>query len=1551
MSRFDSRKFLDDPSAEIHTIKSAKKSELIEVAKALGLDISLCKVKLDLKKVILEHYIASGTLGQEARQYCMPEGASITVEQQLEFEKIALEREKAKLAVQREQIAMEQEREKFEIYKAKLREEAEQHKAKLQLEADLAIKVEQERAKIQVETKEAEHELSETHFDLAKNIKLVPTFMEYDPEDYFRLFEETAKHLKWPEDQWIWLIKPKLTGKAAKVIRHLDNINSYHDVKKAILDSFAITEEGYRQNFRNLCKSFNQTFLEFASEKLRAFKRWLKSANVTTLDELINLMVVEEFKRKLPHNIMLHIEDRQEKNLLKAASIADSYFLIHKSSFKHNPGKRAEGFVKPGSERPPERSGDYAKRAFRNEFCSYCKKDGHNISNCPEPRCKFSDIFRSKFTSPSVKSPSASHKFKPVQTQAVTTTKPSNPETKPIAHVSKVGSADVFQDYIFDGHVSLKESEKKIPIKILRDTAGGVSLLHYSVLSGIEEQFTGDHVNVLDLTGLSSTPLAQVHLDCPIVKGSVNVGIRYKEFPVEGVHLLLGNDLAGKLVVPNLIICKSPPAMDLENENSQTVEEESIPVTVVTRGQSKKVEEKTVDRLVNHVMNRDELIKAQQADQSLTTLHETAVDKSEVVKSPCFYYDNGLLMRFYRPAKFSPLDTWSEKRQIVIPTSVRNNILEFAHDSSGGHLGISKTLYKISDKFFWPNLRESVKNYVKTCHVCQVVGNPNQVIPKAPLQPIIIPEEPFDKVIIDCVGPLPKTKGGNQYLLTLMCATTRYPEAIPLRNISAKTVAKAILKYFTSFGIPKEIQSDRGTNFTSDLLRNVLRELGIRQTLSSAYHPESQGALERWHQTFKTMLKKFCAESTLDWDEGINYLIFAIREAPQESLGFSPFEMVYGKQLRGPLALLTDEWLKSPGVEQTLTAEKYMEKLKNILSKVRQIAKENFKKAQDVMKGNFDKRHKVKARKFEMGDLVLAYFPIVGSPLQSKFHGPYKVVKNVNNNTYIIETPDRKKSTQLIHINLLKKYHSRPSAPGYRDSNNVTLNIVKTVLPDQSQDDINIANEETEPVINIDSLDNNSYILSNFRKVFSHLSSYQLRGLRDLLNSHLSLFSDQPKQCTLLQHDVELIPGTVPIRQHAYRMSPARKEALRAEVTYLLKNGFVEPSKSPWASPCLLVPKEDGSTRMCTDYRKVNSKTIKDSYPLPRLDDIIDSIGEARFVTKLDLMKGYYQIELTDRAKIISAFITPFGLFQYKVMPFGMTNAPSTFQRLINEIIRDLEGVYAYLDDIIIISNTWEEHLRRLSLLLDRLVKANLTINLKKSDFGKGTVCYLGHIVGSGHIRPKFANVEAILNYPVPETKKSLRRFLGMVSYYRKFCRNFSSVAAPLHELTSCKSSFVWDNACQTAFEQLKYFLTNDPILKSPNFNKAFSLQIDASDVGAGGVLLQESDGLVHPVSYTSSKFTKHQLSYSTIEKELLALVIAVKKFNYYIHGAPVTNVYTDHHPLRFLEQNKGNNQRLLRWSLFLQEYNLKIHHIKGSENYIADALSRVHTTTVGSKL
>ena len=428
----------------------------------------------------------------------------------------------------------------------------------------------------------------------------------------------------------------------------------------------------------------------------------------------------------------------------------------------------------------------------------------------------------------------------------------------------------------------------------------------------------------------------------------------------------------------------------------------------------------------------------------------------------------------------------------------------------------------------------------------------------------------------------------------------------------------------------------------------------------------------------------------------------------------------------------------------------------------------------------------------------------------------------------------------------------------------------------------------------------------------------------------------------LVTHDIDVADAN-PIKQSPYRANPIKREILKAEVKYMLQNEIIEGSNSSWSSPCLLVPKPDKTFRFCTDYRKVNSVTKTDAYPIPRVDDCIDKVGNARYVSKFDLLKGYWQVPLTEQAKEISAFVTPDGFYQYKVMAFGMKNSQATFQRMMNEIIFELEGCDVYVDDLIIYSDTWEQHLCYMKALFDRLSKARLTINLKKCEFAKAYITYLGHNVGQGQVRPMQAKVEAVVNFPQPRNRRELMSFMGLAGYYRKFCNNFASVVLPLTNLLRKDVKFVWSEACQCAFSKVKAILSNEPVLMVPLYDKAFILTVDASDIGAGAVLQQEdSCGLCHPICYFSMKFNKHQRNYSTIEKETLALLSAINHFEVYLctTSEPIL-VYTDHNPLVFLNRMKNKNQRLVRWSLMLQEYNLQINHIRGKDNIVADALSR----------
>ena len=1535
---FSVDQFFDDPQGKLSTIVYAKKTELLSLAVKYEIAVNSRDRKDEIKNTILEYLIDENFVTElEARKF-MSETKKSDVEYmklalQLEEKKLEadIERKKFELETEKAKIQFELETEKdkrqFELRLAleKEREELELTKAKLDHEAYLARNLEHEKFKLSVDEKRHILDLESkvpVKFDLSKALKLVPDFNENDVDSFFRNFEDIASSMHWPLDQWNWLVKAKFTGRASLVISHLVGEKNYEVIKQAVLDAYLVTAEGHRQKFRQYFRSQNQTWYEFANEKLRLFTKWIKAANVDNFDSLVNLIVTEEFMRKLPQNIKISIADKGEDNLKKAAMLADNYHLIHKT-FKD-----------------PEKSVKQGKATFGNgekEYavtCSYCKKSGHSIADCKNPSCKKSKLSSDKSV------PQYPDKFKDSKI---------NFKGQGSLHCYTLADETLYDNYICDGLVTLPNSGIPINVKILRDTGSTQSMILHRIIPNVN--LLDENVLVKDLSSTKLLPLTNLTLDCKYVKGNVKMAVLDSDLPINNVHVLLGNDLADKNPLPNLILYDKPPTSglldDLSHEGNllEEVKTDSSNVMAVTRAKAKANDLENVESLQNFQIpcKPVDLLKLQKEDSTLTNAFKEATVNDKGSKVPGYYLDNGILFRFYRPRKLSSKDAWAEKNQLVVPLSLRQQILITAHQAES-HLGITKTYNRITNEFFWPNLKRDVVEFVKQCHTCQIVGKPNEVIPKAPLIPIVVPHEPFSKIIIDCVGPLPKTSKGNQYILTAMCPTTRYPIAIPLRNISAKTIVKHLVSIFTIYGFPKEIQSDRGTNFTSDLFNQTLKELNVKHTLASPYHPESQGALERNHQTLKSLIKKFCVETGKDWDDSIDLLLFTIREVPNESLGISPFEMLFGHKVRGPMQILKDKLLDNTNLE-LVNIGHYVSKLKDNILNIYEFAHKNLTNKQEIMKCNFDKTSK--ARKFKIGEYVLVYFPTSTSPLKHKFSGPYVITKCVNNNNYIVDTPDRRKSSQLVHVNLIKRYHGKmPVALHCLSDSNITK-CTKTTQQERTSNLTDTDLHESCDDISWADCTNNE-ILTNLPVYFQHLTHEQSSSLQEMLQEHKGVCGDVPQLCDLAKHDIELLPNTRPIKQQFYRVSAEKQKVMKQEVSYLIENGLATLSSSPWASPCILVPKPNGKVRLCTDYRKVNNVTVKDSYPLPRIDDILDAIGNARYLTQIDMLRGYYQIELTERAKLISAFITPFGLFQYERLPFGLSNAPATFQRIVNHAIQDLPGTFAYIDDIVVVSDTWDEHVLRLQSLLTRLKEVGLTINLAKSSFGKAKVRYLGHVIGCGEVFPKKENITAILEYPIPSNRKSLLRFLGMASYYRKFCKNYSIVASPLIDATSPKSKFTWTDECNHSFNQLKNLLCSNPVLSAPDLSKNFIMQVDACNTGVGAVLLQENlkSGLLHPISFYSYKLKKHQLSYSTVEKELLAIVLTLQKYEVYFSSNMPITIYTDHNPLVFLARGRLTNQRLLRWSLFLQNFNLTIHYIKGSENIMADALSRMNPST-----
>lgn len=410
-------------------------------------------------------------------------------------------------------------------------------------------------------------------------------------------------------------------------------------------------------------------------------------------------------------------------------------------------------------------------------------------------------------------------------------------------------------------------------------------------------------------------------------------------------------------------------------------------------------------------------------------------------------------------------------------------------------------------------------------------------------------------------------------------------------------------------------------------------------------HPESQGVLERFHQTLKGMLKKYCFDTGNEWDEGIPLVLFAIRETTQESLKFSPAELVFGHAVRGPLKVLKEQMLGlGTSLSPKVNVLDYVSRFRDRIHEACLHAKVFLSEAQHDMKQYFDKD--AVSRSFAIGEKVLVLLPIPGSSLSARFAGPYEVVEKLSNTDYVIKTHDRKRQRRVCHINMIKAYHAPKGTLSIEPLSAAEPVVSVAVCAESSACSAGDIGKDIDHVKSIaDSFDpfcfsrlTNSEMIIDFSSRVCHLSE---RDLVSLVQSFPKLFGDVPSQTSVLFHDIE-VSGTVPIKQHPYRLNSTKRALMKQEVEYLLKEGLAEPSVS---SPCILVPKADGGVRFCTDYRKVNSVTVSDCFPLPRMEDCIDNVGSAKFVSKLDMLKGYWQVPLTARASEISAFVTPDGFF------------------------------------------------------------------------------------------------------------------------------------------------------------------------------------------------------------------------------------------------------------------------------------------------------------------
>ncbi|GFU75630.1 hypothetical protein TNCV_2863441 [Trichonephila clavipes] len=704
-----------------------------------------------------------------------------------------------------------------------------------------------------------------------------------------------------------------------------------------------------------------------------------------------------------------------------------------------------------------------------------------------------------------------------------------------------------------------------------------------------------------------------------------------------------------------------------------------------------------------------------------------------------------------------------------------------------------------------------IAEFVQTCKGCQL-RKPEKIGDRAPITPIVRPELPFEIVNIDVIGPIQPPSGrGHKYVLCMMDQHTRWPE-IPLRSLTAKNACDSLLQIFSRTGIPSIIASDQGTNFKSALTQEFTKRIGSSPRFSCPGYPASNGLIERW--VLKDMIHHVIREDPRSWDRQLPFLLFAYREIPNTTTGVSPFRLLYGREARGPLAILKSSWAGEIHLPTNISqsAADYLQEMKINMEKAAESASLTAAQKQKAYGDYFNKRSSVK--NFSIGEQVILLISDSSNKIYARWTGPGEIIQHHPPHSYKVKLPDG-----TVTTNSRNPSHS------------------------------NLSKSTSERVLHEINL--------------NHLKESEREQVLAIVLKHQTLFTSDVKIANVGTHRIRLKPNIERKKLFVYRMPESLKIKVDEQIEELLRLDLIEESDAEIAYPIVCVNKKDGTLRLCVDFRALNSESVSDDFPMEDAVELIHSIGRANIITTLDLLKGYWAIPMAEDSKNLTSFKTHRQQYRFKVMSFGLKNVSATFQREMNKALSCYrEFSRAYIDDIAIFSKNWEEHLH-LDTILTKLSELNFTVNLKKCAFGKAQIKYLGHIIGSGKYEPDPEKTAVINNLPVPKTKKELRSVLGLCNYYREYIPKYSELVYPLTELTKKRvpDSIPWTEKHDSSFHFLKKALVEAPSLYSPVPDKPYTIHSDASQIGIAACLSQKCGDKCYLIAYASQKLSKTQQS------------------------------------------------------------------------------------------
>ena len=1420
----------------------------------------------------------------------------------LEREERAIERDRAREReeMEREERALDRERER-----EKERRESEREERRMAFERE------------QMAENRDRHGADQSNLSNAPTVSSNSIKLPYyrDGDDivaYLDRFELLAETAQLDRNSYPSHLISLLSGKALSISHTLsrDDRRNYEALKQGLLAGFHKSAESYREEFRQSRMRTGETASQFIVALGKSFDNWINHSNVEeTFEGLRNFCLLDQFMSACPPVLRTHLKELGAKTLNRVIQVTDDWLCAHrgalrdsskleksKSSVAAKVHKQDVNFAPRGRPGNPPFHSDLN----RPKKCYICGSEGHLARFCR-------------------KNPSAGPQ-KPLPTHF-------NPDQFKVNFALE--SRSVPSQYMCSGTVNGTPTST-----ILRDTGCTGIIVSPKLLPHAEPIGT---ITLEDYLGREDRfPKVRCFINCDYLTGWVSAAYA----PIKRCAVLLGNygDESGVDI----------GGTNLHKRDQSKDKNCTETVHAVTRSQSKpqRLQPLKVPDLKLPLTDAAEVRREQQSCprvdkiRDLTNTGDYEIDRGG--RKFQYKLNNGLIVR--RRVNDSQYTNGLENDSVVVvPTKCRLSVLKLAHESPlAGHFGHRKTELKIKRDFFWPGMTKDIRSFCRSCDKCQRM-TPKGRVSKVPLEPMPIITTPFSRVAIDLVGPMsPPSAEGHRYILTLIDFATGFPEGIPLKEITSIAVAEALIQIFSRVGIPREILSDHGTQFTSELMGELYKLLGVKPLFSSVYHPMGNGRIERLHSTLKAGLKKLCSERPTDWHRYLIPTLFALREIPNDRTGFSPFELLYGRQCRGPLAVLRDLWDCSDLNEEQRSLYNYVIQLQDQLEECAQIAAQNSAMSVSRYKTYFD--IKSQNRQLREGDEVLLLLPKKSNKLLVEWQGPYPVVEKRSRLNYVI---DQKGTRKVYHINLLKKYVRRAKT-GKAEVSDTT-----TDLDDDTTGEVfSVCHaafiEETGECLGeiecdvTNSPEGESLNHVGDVTICPGLSNKQKSEAMCMLKEYPDVLTPNPGCTNALEHNIT-VTSPIPTRAKHYPVPCHLKTDFNKEVDSLIEQGFIVPSNSPYSSPPLLLRKEDGSIRLCVDFRELNGITEFDAEPPCIIEEELDKFHNAKYFTELDIAKAYYQIKLTDRSRKFTAFPTYRGLMEWTRMPFGLVTAVASYIRLMRIVLNGVQNVAFYFDNIFIYSETWESHMTTVRTVLDKLREHGLTAKPKKCNVGFDTIDYLGFRVGKGVICTQESKVERLLKFERPESKRLLRSFLGLFSFYRKFVKNPAELSSSLNQMLKGKSEKLeWTKQAELDFENIKIALASKPILKLPDPTKTFILRTDASAVGLGCILLQYTDDVAYPVAYAGRTLSPAERNYSTIERECLAIVWAIEKFKYYLVGQKF-HLEVDHKPLVYLNKFKGSNPRLMRWALALQSYRFTLVHIAGRDNIGADLLSRLN--------